>query len=178
MSAKRNQPAADRTSPAGQPRAVLTIGAHGFTADAFFQALVDAGVDLFCDVRARRGVRGAEYAFANAKRLEARLAELGIRYVHLPEFAPSDAIRQAQYADDAKIGVGKRSRERLSEAFQTGYRAGCLEALDARGLIADQLGDPARPVFFCVERLPEACHRSLLADAIAEATGRPVEHLV
>jgi len=36
-------------------------------------------VDTFCDIRARRGVRGSEYAFANHQRLAARLAERNIR---------------------------------------------------------------------------------------------------
>ena len=44
---------------------VVTIGAYGFSADRFFAALREAGVDTFLDIRQRRGVRGAEYAFAN-----------------------------------------------------------------------------------------------------------------
>jgi len=43
----------------------VTIGVYGFSADAFFEALQRAGVDSFCDIRYRRGVRGSEYAFAN-----------------------------------------------------------------------------------------------------------------
>jgi hypothetical protein len=57
---------------------VATIGVYGFDADHFFAAVLDARTDLFCDLRARRGVRGREYAFANARRLEHRLGELAI----------------------------------------------------------------------------------------------------
>jgi hypothetical protein len=68
---------------------VGTIGVYGFDADRFFAAVLDARTDLFCDLRARRGVRGREYAFVNARRLEQRLGELGIAYRHFPELAPT-----------------------------------------------------------------------------------------
>jgi hypothetical protein len=42
----------------------------------------------------------------------------------------------------------------------------------------DELGDPGSILFFCVEREPKACHRSLLADAVATELGATVEHLV
>lgn len=50
---------------------VVTIGVYGYTPETFFAALQEAGVDLLCDIRQRRGVRGAEYAFANSQRLQA-----------------------------------------------------------------------------------------------------------
>ncbi len=52
---------------------IVTIGAIGYSAEAFFRALQQAGVDTFVDVRRRRAVRGADYAFANSQRLQARL---------------------------------------------------------------------------------------------------------
>ena len=36
---------------------IVTIGVYGFKLDQFFQALQRAGVDTFCDIRWRRGVR-------------------------------------------------------------------------------------------------------------------------
>src|SRR5512135_2099011 len=66
----------------------VTIGAHGWNEAAFFQALVAAGVDTFCDVRQRRGMRGHDYAFANSQRLQAKLGDLGIGYVHRRDLAP------------------------------------------------------------------------------------------
>ena len=56
---------------------VLTTGVYGFTEDSYFRTLVDAGVDSFCDIRIRRGMRGSTYAFVNAKRLEDRVRERG-----------------------------------------------------------------------------------------------------
>ena len=68
---------------------IVTIGVFGFSEEAFFHALQTAQVDTFCDIRQRRGVRGATYAFCNSKRLQTRLAELGIRYLHRKDLAPT-----------------------------------------------------------------------------------------
>ena len=113
---------------------VLTIGAYGWSEPAFFAALETAGVEVFCDVRRRRGVRGSEYAFVNSKRLQQRLAELGIAYVHRIDLAPSDEARQAQYAVDEATGVRKRARTELSDAFARAYEQETLREFDAEGV--------------------------------------------
>src|SRR5690606_16818916 len=134
-------------------------------------------VDLFIDVRARRGVRGAEYAFANANRLGASLKASGIAYIHLKDLAPTDAMRQAQYAKDAAGGVGQRSRTRLSEEFVRAYTKARLAKLDVHELVEREMGAANRPALFCVEAEPAACHRSLLGEHLARALGVPVTHL-
>lgn len=155
----------------------VTIGVYGFTAEAFFAALQRAGVDTFCDIRWRRGVRGRDYAFVNSRRLQQRLAELAIRYLHLRELAPSPALRQRQAAADKAEGVAKRKRTALSEFFVTAYRAERLATFDSRKFV-EQLGPGARVVaLFCVEREPAACHRSLLAARLREDLGVEVVHL-
>ena len=88
---------------------IVTIGVYGFREDAFFEALQDAQVDVFCDIRWRRGVRGAEYAFVNHKRLVARLESLGIEYVHRRDLAPTPEVRQRQ-KDADESGWGACSR--------------------------------------------------------------------
>ena len=79
---------------------IVTIGVYGFDEDSFFDALHKARVDTFCDIRSRRGVRGSIYAFANSLRLQARLADLGIRYLHRKDLAPTQAVRDRQAAAD------------------------------------------------------------------------------
>ena len=155
---------------------LYTIGAIGFTAGTFFAALQAARIDLFCDVRARRAMRGAAYAFANSRRLQERLEDLGIRYVHRPDLAPSAELRTAQGNVDHAAGVAKRKRTALSEAFIAGYTADVLDQLDSGALLADLM--PARRiVFFCVEREPQACHRSLLVAKLAGDLNLGVENL-
>jgi uncharacterized protein (DUF488 family) len=133
-------------------------------------------VRLLLDVRQRRGVRGPAYAWANAKRLEAALAEAGIEYRHHPELAPTTELRQLQYAEDDRQGVGKRSRVELSEAYRERYLAEILARADLGALVAE-LPETGTATLFCVERDPEACHRSLIAERLAREHGLSVTHL-
>ena len=96
---------------------LATIGAYGFSEGRFFDALQRAGVDTFVDIRQRRGVRGSEYAFVNSTRLQNKLAEIGIRYVHELDLAPTAEIRQVQRDADASSATSKRDRSRLSPEF-------------------------------------------------------------
>jgi uncharacterized protein (DUF488 family) len=155
---------------------VATIGVYGFTADTFLASLRDAGVSVLLDVRQRRGVRGSEYAWANAKRLEAAMEDAGIQYEHRPELAPTTELRQLQYAADAREGVGKRSRAELAPEYVEGYLAEILDGVDLAAL-ADDLPAEGPAALMCVERDPEACHRSLIAARLAERHGVGVEHL-
>jgi uncharacterized protein (DUF488 family) len=157
---------------------VVTIGVYGFTEDGFFGALEEGGVDVLCDIRARRGVRGRAYAFANAKRLQDRLEKKGIRYVYRKELAPSEAVRFCQKAADRQDGVKKRERTQLSPGFVQAYEAHCLNGFDARAFV-EGLGTPATALaLLCVERVPQACHRLLVGERIAADTGITLEHLL
>ena len=157
---------------------IITIGAIGYTADTFFSALQDAGVDTFVDVRRRRAVRGAAYAFANSQRLQARLAELGIRYLHRLDLAPPAAVRQQQAAADTAAGVAKRKRAELSPVFVDMYTREVLAPFNPQSLHDDLPPDAAVIALMCVEREPAACHRSLLAEQLRRAWGVEVTHLV
>ncbi len=156
---------------------IVTIGVYGFDEESFFSALTEAGVDTFCDVRRRRGLRGSTYAFANSRRLQERLASMGIRYIHLKNLAPSQAVRDLQKQDDHRKGIGKRDRAALGPAFVQAYKAECLKDFSARRFL-DSVGPDAHVVaLFCVEREPEACHRSLVAERLAEELKVVPEHI-
>jgi uncharacterized protein (DUF488 family) len=154
-------------------RSLTTIGVYGWALEAFLDALRDAEVKLVADVRQRRGVRGSEYAWANAQRLQAALADAGIGYAHHKELAPTTELRELQYAEDERQGVGKRSRSELAPAYAERYEREILGQVDLAPL-APELTDAA---LLCVERDPEACHRSLVADRLAAELGFRVTHL-
>jgi uncharacterized protein (DUF488 family) len=149
---------------------------YGFTLEAFLTALERANVRLLLDTRQRRGVRGPEYAWANAKRLQAALDEAGIAYEHHPELAPTTELRQLQYAEDDRRGVGKRSRTELAPAYRERYLAEILDRADL-GAVATSLPSEGAGALFCVERDPEACHRSLVAERLEAEHGVEVTHL-
>lgn len=157
---------------------IITIGVYGFDEEGFFASLQAANVDTFCDIRNRRGVRGATYAFANSVRLQARLAELGIRYLHCKALAPPKAVRDKQAAADKADKVAKRERVTLSEAFIEAYHAECLAHFEPQSLLDALESDAQVVALFCVEREPAACHRSLVADKLAKELGLEVEDIV
>jgi uncharacterized protein (DUF488 family) len=144
---------------------VATVGVYGFDVGSFLAALESAGIRLVVDVRQRRGVRGPEYAWANARRLQDALDRAGIAYRHHRELAPTTDLRQVQYREDDRLGVGKRSRARISDEYRAGYLREILDPVDLAPLVAEmaELGPAA---LLCVERDPEACHRSLIADRL------------
>jgi uncharacterized protein (DUF488 family) len=155
---------------------VVTIGVYGWSVGHFIDALRDADVKQLLDVRQRRGVRGSEYAWANSKRLQAALAEAGIEYRHHPELAPTTELRHLQYAEDDRQGVGKRSRAVLAPEYVERYTRERLDPVDLASIVEAMPADGAAALF-CVERDPEACHRSLIADRLATEFGLAVEHI-
>lgn len=157
---------------------IITIGVYGFDEDSFFQALCDAEVDTFCDIRSRRGVRGATYAFANSTRLQARLAELGIRYIYRKDLGPTKAVREKQAAADKATKTAKRKRTALGEAFIEAYHTECLAAFEPQSLLDELASDAKVVALFCVETAPEACHRSLVADKLMKTFNLEVENIL
>jgi uncharacterized protein (DUF488 family) len=155
---------------------VATIGVYGFSASTFTGTLWRAAVRRVFDVRQRRGVRGREYAWANAARLEAALAEAGIEYEHHPELAPTTALRELQYAEDDRAGVGKRERRELAPAYREAFVREILDGVDVAEL-ARSLSNGGLAALLCVETEPAACHRSLVADRLAAEHGFEVVHL-
>jgi uncharacterized protein (DUF488 family) len=155
---------------------VATIGVYGFTLDRFLARLREADVQLLLDVRQRRGVRGPEYVWANARRLQAALADAGIAYEHHKELAPTTELRQLQYAEDDRQGVGKRSRTQLASAYRERYLREILDNVDLAPIV-QELPSDGLGTLLCVERDPEACHRSLIAQRMAQRFDLSVVHL-
>jgi uncharacterized protein (DUF488 family) len=133
-------------------------------------------VRLLLDVRQRRGVRGSEYAWANAVRLQDALAAAGVAYEHHKELAPTTELRHVQYAEDARLGVGKRSRSVLADEYRVRYTREILDAVDLAPL-AEALPRDGAAALLCVERDPEACHRSIVAERLASEHDVAVRHL-
>jgi uncharacterized protein (DUF488 family) len=157
-------------------RRVATIGVYETSLETFLRALHEADVRLLIDVRQRRGVRGREYAWANAQRLQAALLRDGIPYSHHKELAPTTELRHLQYAEDARTGVGKRSRRVLAPEYVERYRREILDRADLAALV-DEMPEDGTTALLCVERDPEACHRSLIADELAREFALAAVHL-
>jgi uncharacterized protein (DUF488 family) len=154
---------------------ICTIGVYGADLEGFLATLRGAKVNLLLDVRQRRGVRGTQYAWANAHRLEAELDEAGIGYQHLMELAPTTSMREAQYEADAARGEGKRSRTVISEVYAERYTEEILDQVDLDPIV--RFVGRSTAALFCVERDAAACHRSLIAARLARDHGARIVNL-
>lgn len=156
---------------------IVTAGVYGHTEETFFDALAKADIDVFVDTRRRRAVRGSTYAFANSNRLQARLDGMGIRYEHRLDLAPPMELVKGQDAEDRARGIRRSDRDDLSDGLIQGYQQEVLAGLDSEALI-ESLGQPESVLVFCVERTPNACHQSLLAQRLADDLEADVEHIL
>ncbi len=154
---------------------IATIGVYGFDLDSFLATLAEAKIDHLVDVRQRRGVRGSDYVWANVRRLEAELGGAGVSYTHAKELTPTTELREVQYREDDRRGEGKRSRTVLAPEYARRYTAEILDRADLEPIVK-WIGKSSAALF-CVERDPEACHRSLIAERLRRDWGFSVRHL-
>jgi uncharacterized protein (DUF488 family) len=155
-----------------------TIGVYGSTEKDFFGKLAENRIDTFCDIRQRRGVRGSEYTFVNSNYLQRKLDELGIKYGHVLELAPTTEIREMQKADDLKQGEQKKDRNKLSTIFTIAYNNRILRNFDFDSFVERLEEAGANQIaLFCVEEKAEACHRSIVANELHKRYDFEIIHL-
>lgn len=145
----------------------LTIWSVGHGARPLAEVLAvlsEAAIATLADVRSAPGSR--RHPQFGARALEASLADVGIRYVHLPELggrreprpdSPHRALRVAAfrgYADHMSTAEFARGYERLTSFARE-----------------------SRTAFMCAETLWWRCHRRLIADRLT-ADGWTVTHLL
>jgi len=156
----------------------FTIGVYNSTEKEFFQKLVNNKIDTFCDIRQRRGVRGAKYSFVNSNQLQQKLSQLGINYGHILDLAPTQEIRELQKATDIENKELKSERKTLGKTFTINYEKKILKKFhfDLFFENLDQIGS-SKVVLFCVEEQPEACHRSIVANELLNKYNYKITHL-
>ena len=146
---------------------IYTIGVYGSTETDFFRKLTDNQIDTFCDIRRRRAVRGPLYAFVNSERLQDKVKSLSINYIHDTRLAPTLEIMGVQDKSDKLHKVKRRDRTELDTSFKKAYTDKILSKFDIKEFIREiEKSGCKKVVLFCVEKLPTACHRSLLTDKI------------
>jgi uncharacterized protein (DUF488 family) len=142
---------------------VATIGYQGTTMADFLDALREAGVALLVDVRAVASSRRPGFS---KTRLAANLADAGIDYRHLRALGTPADGRAA-----ARAGRSDEMRAIFRDHLATPEAQAGLAAL------ADLVRDGRRVCLLCFEADPAHCHRTLVADALAERLPVRVTHL-
>lgn len=155
----------------------FTIGVYNSTENEYFSKLSDNNIDTFCDIRQRRAVRGAKYAFVNSKRLQDKLSQMGLNYLHEIKLAPTKAIRELQKEADKLLKESKRARNTLGSVFTNEFNKQILEPYDMNILLTElKKLNADKVVLFCVEEHAKACHRSLVTNKLQEL-GYKITHL-
>ena len=142
--------------------AVYTAGYEGKSVDAFFNELLSHGIDALIDVRANPASR--KYGFSK-QRLGQLCDRLELEYRHMPSLGiPSSA----------RIGLGSRASYQLllSRYEQSMLPHHCAEVEELGRFMSQK---PS--VLVCLEKDVQCCHRSRLAEAVADSTGLEIVHL-
>lgn len=156
----------------------FTIGVYNSTEESFFDKLITNNIDTFCDIRQRRGVRGSKYSYVNSNRLQQKLSALSIKYLYVQSLAPTSEIRELQKEIDAENGQQKRERQELGKVFVIEYKNKVLKNFDFAVFMENlsKIG-AERVALFCVEELPESCHRSIVTDKLKTDYNFAITHL-
>jgi uncharacterized protein (DUF488 family) len=143
---------------------LYTVGHSNRTLADFMGMLREAGIAFVADVRAYPFSR--RHPQFDRPRLEHDLGMVGIDYRWVGE-----ALGGRRKARPGSAHIS------LSESFR-GY-ADHMETAAFEAAVGELvvLGDGARLAFMCAERLPEDCHRGLIADWLA-TRGVGVTHLL
>ena len=121
-----------------------------------------AGIELVIDVRAVASSRRAGFS---KTLLAGSLKEAGIDYLHLRDLGTPKAGRQA-----ARSGHYGEMQAIFSEHMQ--------EPRAQLALVqATEATQQRRSCLLCYEHDPAHCHRTIIAELIAQQTGAPILHL-
>jgi uncharacterized protein (DUF488 family) len=134
---------------------IATIGYEGATIDDFVAALQHASIDVLIDVRDLPLSRKKGFS---KKQLAETLAASGIEYVHLRGLGDPKPGRQAARAGNYELFQTIFGRHMKSEA-----------ALRDVSIAAD-LVRVRRACLMCFECDHAQCHRSIVADRLAQIT--------
>jgi uncharacterized protein (DUF488 family) len=142
---------------------LTTIGYERATLDGLVDSLAEARVGLLIDVRAIAASRRPGFA---KSQLAAGVTARGIGYHHLRALGTPAPGREAARA-------GRHAELR---AIVEAHLAG-IEAQAALAEVAALARAGARVCLLCLEADPARCHRSIVAEHLARATGCAVRHL-
>ena len=142
--------------------AVYTAGYEGKSVDAFFNHLLKLGIDVLIDVRANPISR--KYGFSGI-RLGQFCERLGLEYRQVPSLG---------IPGNARTGLGNfPSYQRLLARYERSTLPQRRAEVEEVGLFMCR--KPS--VLVCVEKDVHCCHRSRLANAVADKTSLEVVHL-
>jgi uncharacterized protein (DUF488 family) len=145
-----------------ESKTLLTIGYEGSTIDEFMDTLTSLGVTHLADVR---DVPISRKKGFSKKLLAERLQSASIEYSHFKSLGDPKPGREA-----ARRGETDEFRRIYNAVLNT---AEAMNSITAIG----ELTKSDRVCLLCYERLPNDCHRSMIASEIRDQFGTDVCHV-
>ncbi len=142
---------------------LFTIGYELSRPEALLATLKDAGIGLLVDTRAVAASRKPGFS---KRQLAASLDEEGIGYLHLQKLGTPAQGREAARSGDMKTMLRIYNRHLKTH-----------DAVEAMDQLLSLVRSGQRVCLLCFERDPGHCHRSRIAEIVAERTGAKVEDL-
>ncbi len=142
--------------------AVYTIGYQGVSIDGFVHTLLQSNLKGVIDIR--HNAMSRKYGFAEA-RLQEILSKLDLTYTGHKELGIPSQARRALKERGGYKSLFRDYRRRLLSDYQ-----------DQVAQIANDLAENP-VVLMCYEHNSTLCHRSVLAQRVAEITGLSIVHL-
>lgn len=146
----------------GHMSVLFTVGYEAADLEDFVGTLTAAGVTLVVDVREFAGSRRKGFA---KRALSDRLAEEGLRYMHLRALGDPKPGREA-----ARGGRWTEFLAIYHERIRTSGAQECLELL-ARQVVSEGVA------LLCYEADATSCHRSIVAEQVARRVPVRIQHL-
>ena len=155
--------AIEQAKPARAGSKLCSIGYEGRSLEGYMNTLLKAGVTILCDVR--KNPLSRKFGFSK-KTLSNVCAELGIQYEHRPQ-----------------LGILSDERQELNSLadyqalFHRYEQSTLLKETETIGEISSWIESAECVALTCYERLPEYCHRTRVALAVARLQKLKVANL-
>lgn len=158
----RNSELTDRyRSRMTEAPAVYTCGYQGHSLESFLNKMIATGIERIVDVRNNACSR--KYGFSG-RTLAKTCPRVSLLYEHVPDLGiPGELRRELSTQGDY---------DRLFDDYEAG--------LPAKESLVDHVAgtmSQSPSVLICYEAEPEQCHRSRLADKVAQKNGLDIVHL-
>ena len=141
-------------SDSNRRKILYTVGYEGRSLYEFISCLKSSKIDLVLDVREAPVSRKKGFS---KSALKAELESNGIGYIHMRELGNPYEMRQKLY-ENRDYEISYRSFNAYLDNKRSHLEQACSIILSATCCL------------MCYERLPERCHRSIVAHKIAECS--------
>lgn len=143
-----------KQKPVCKKMALFTIGYEGITLEEYLNRLIQMDIKILCDVR--KNPLSMKYGFSK-KQLSNAVTNLGIKYIHFPEFGIESNMRK-----------NLDTQQDYDRIFKIYKNQTIAKTKTSQEKVINLLKEYQRVALTCFEADISRCHRTHLADAITK----------